>query len=223
MQTTTTPVQADSTPPLEDRPLAVFDLDGTLVRKDTFLPFLFSYGRRYRRYLSCALMPFPIVAYLAKLMSDRSAKQRLVASFLRNQPQARIDEHAEWFCEHWVTPRLNEPVVEALRRHQSMNHRVILLSASPSVYVPRIGEFLGISEVVCTRVGIQNDTCLGTLVGPNCKGEAKLETLKTYLGMPHPPFGSSSYGDSKHDFPVLRWVDNGLLVRGTQLLPVPAA
>ena len=46
------PHAATSVPPTAGReePLAVFDLDGTLVRGDSFLPFLLSYAWRYRRF-----------------------------------------------------------------------------------------------------------------------------------------------------------------------------
>src|SRR5262245_44467792 len=36
-------------PTVDARPLAVFDLDGTLLTADTFLPFLVGYGLRHRK------------------------------------------------------------------------------------------------------------------------------------------------------------------------------
>lgn len=196
-----------------DRPLAVFDLDGTLVRRDTFLPFLISYGRRHRRWRSLLSMPIPVAAYAIRIMRDFSAKQRLLVSFLGGQPQDRIAEHAEWFAEHWVERHPQTAGIAELRRHQERGHRVILLSASPSVYVPVVARRLEIDEVVCTPVEFRDGTCLGRLCGPNCKGEAKLRMLQEYLQREAAPPESHAYGDSKHDLPVLHWAERGLLVR----------
>jgi len=216
----TLPTTKTTNGPDDDRPLAVFDLDGTLVRRDTFLPFLITYGRRCRRVWPFVLLPWPIAAYLGRLMSDRAAKQRLLVSFLAGQPIERIEEHAEWFCDRWLPSRLNGPVIKELRRHQEAGHRVILLSASPSVYVPAVARSLEISEVICTRVEHSGETCLGRLSGPNCKGDMKLQLLQEHLGVAEPPAGSFAYGDSRHDVPVLQWVQQGRLVRGGKLTSV---
>ena len=206
--------------PRDPRRLAIFDLDGTLTRRDTFLPFLLSFGLRYRRYLAIATLPIPVALYVLRLMSDSAAKQRLLVSFLSGQPMERIDEHAEWFCRKWVSRRLNPPVVDALRKHQHNGDRVILLSASPSVYVPAIARSLGVDEVICTQVKTSNGHCEGRLSGPNCKGAAKLQLLRDYVASATAVAGSSAYGDSRHDFPVLRWVDHGWLVQRGQLVRV---
>jgi phosphatidylglycerophosphatase C len=111
-------------------------------------------------------------------------------------------------------------VAERLRHHQAAGHRVILLSASPDLYVPAVGRALGIAEVVSTRVAVAGGRCAGHIVGDNCKGENKLEALRRHLGGDVPPPGSFAYGDSRSDLPVLRWVASGYLVRRGRLVEV---
>src|SRR4051794_8606863 len=120
----------------EGPPLAVFDLDGTLVRGDSFLPFLVSYAWRQRRVWPLVILPFYLGLYACRFLSDRKAKERVLVSFLRGQSTAAVAEHAEWFCGWWVQHKLNAEVIARLREHQEAGHRVILLSASPDVYVP---------------------------------------------------------------------------------------
>jgi phosphatidylglycerophosphatase C len=217
-------------------PLAVFDLDGTLTVRDTFLPFLVSFARRYRRVVPLLSLPIPLALYAARLMKDSAAKERLLVSFLAGQPMERIDEHADWFCRKWLPRRLNAAVVRELQRHQKSGDRVIVLSASPSVYVPAVCRSLGVDEVVCTQVAVADGRCLGRLSGPNCKGAAKLKLLQDYLATSVPdaasvrdaspecaPEGSFAYGDSRHDLPVLGWVANGRLVRRGRIVAVGGA
>ena len=210
---------ADHNPPqsLDPRPLAVFDLDGTLLTHDSFLPFLVRYTLRRRRFWPLAVLPPYVLLYLARLWSDRRAKERLLTAFFGGQPLERIADHAEAFNEVWVKRRLRSPLIERLRRHQEAGDRVILLSASPDLYVNAIARMLGIAEVVATRVGRDGDLCTGRIVGDNCKGKHKVEMLRRHLGRDSAPAGSAAYGDSKSDLPILRWVERGYLVRGGAL------
>lgn len=201
--------------------LAIFDLDGTLVARDTFLPFLLTFSLRARRRRPLLPLPFVLSAYACRLMPDYAAKQRLLTGFLGGLHEDVVREHAEWFCNNWLPRRLHPIGLRHLREHQRAGHRIILLSASPDVYVPAVGRWLGIEETVCTRVCFEDGKCLGTLQGKNCKGASKLDLLKQHLGVLQPPPESYAYGDSPHDLPVLSWVHNGRLIRRNGTAPVP--
>jgi phosphatidylglycerophosphatase C len=192
-------------------PLAVFDLDGTLTDADTLLPFLVGYARRTGRRWPLARMPFDLGLYAAGLVPDRAAKGRLLQSFCGGHELAAIAEHARDFTQRWVPGRLRRWVVACLREHQRSGHRVILVSASPDLYVPVIAESLGIREVVCTQVATEGGRCLGSIDGENCKGEAKMRLLRRHLGGQGFPPGSFAYGDSPSDLPLLSAVDHGFL------------
>jgi phosphatidylglycerophosphatase C len=193
------------------RPLAVFDLDGTLVARDTFLPFLVSYALKRRLFRPLLTLPAYLLLYACRLLSDRAAKERVLVSFLRGQRKLDVAAHAEWFSRTWVLPRLRADVVGKLRQRQQAGHRVILLSASPEVYVPAIARELGITEVICTEVAGDEDIWNGKLAGPNCKGTAKLGRLCEYLGSDRRRAESYAYGDRPHDLAVLRWAEAGYL------------
>ncbi|MFL5245699.1 MAG: HAD family hydrolase [Gemmataceae bacterium] len=200
--------------------LAIFDLDGTLVHGDTFVPFLMSYTVKKRRFWPIVAMPFWITLYLVRLISARTVKERLLTLFFKGEPRDAIADHARQFTTSWVAPRFRAEVAAKLREHQQAGHRVILLSASPDIYVPDIGVSLGITEVVCTRVGWLGQRCTGKILGPNCKGEEKINLLSQYLGLEGAPGLSYAYGDSKSDLPLLRWVTHGFLLRKVDLIAV---
>lgn len=198
--------------PTSAPPLAVFDLDGTLVQGDTLLPFLVTFAWRRRRLWPLLKMVPVVGGYALRVLSAQKAKERLLTTFLRGEEEQTIRRHAEAFVRDWVSSRLRADVVKRLREHQAQGHRVILLSASPDVYVPIVGAFLGITETVATRVLVSHGRCQGQIVGSNCKGEAKLAALKAYLRLEVAPPGSFAYGDSDSDVPTLRWVDQGVRV-----------
>jgi phosphatidylglycerophosphatase C len=205
---------------VESHGIAIFDLDGTLLTRDSFAPFLAGYALRRPRLQIVLLSPVLLLAYACRLISARTLKQRLLRGFLGGESDQAIQEHAERFCQRWVARHCRAVALERLRYHQAAGHRIILESASPSVYVPIVAAYLGIPEVLCTQVKSEGGLCTGDIDGPNCKGEAKVRLLKDYLGHEHAPCDSYSYGDSLSDLPLLRWVQHGFLLRKGVFEPV---
>ena len=160
-------------------------------------------------------MPFYIALYLCRILSDRDAKERLIGLFFRDEPLEQISAHSDWFCSEWIVRCLRPDTVKKLREHQDAGHRVVLVSASPDLFVPQVGRFLGINETICTPILFENGSCSGKFAGPNCKGTNKVTMLTSYLNTDTAPEQSYAYGDSRSDFPLLRWVRFGNLVQGT--------
>ena len=182
-------------PAIADAPaVAIFDLDGTILRSDSFLPFLVSYALRHRRPVPLVVLPFVLALYAVRLMADRTAKEALLRVFCGGRSSAEIETHAGWFLERWARGRLRDEVIEQLASHRTAGRKTILLSASPDLYVPIIGEALGFDEVVCTRVAAAEGRCGGTLVGANCKGIEKVEAIRRLLGRPEAPPDRSRTG-----------------------------
>ena len=204
-------------PPLSDSSntnggLAVFDLDGTLIRGDSFIPFVVGYARSRRRIRPLLTLPVWVGLYAARLLADHRAKQRVLVSFFRGEPRTVVAEYATEFTRQWIMPRIVEPIHSRLTWHLSLGHRVILLSASPDIYVEAVGNALGIDEVICTRIRGTPNHWDGTLDGLNCKGDEKLNRLWRHLGTKTWPAETYAYGDSQSDLPVLRWARHGFLV-----------
>ncbi len=205
---------------MSERPVAIFDLDGTLTTRNTFIPYLLSFGKRHRKYAAMSKLPIQIGPYLLRIVKDWQLKERLLQSFFAGVPRDAIERHTDWFCEKWLPKRTHPLGSDFLRHHLQRGDRVVLLSASPDLYVPAIAERLGIAETVCTRVAFDRDICTGRLLGTNCKGDHKLSAIQQHLGCVRPQSVSFAYGDSRHDLPVLRWANHGVLIRSRRTLPV---
>jgi len=200
--------------------IAVFDLDGTLTTNDSFVAFLITFGLRHRSLLALAKMPCLIAGYLCGWMRDFQLKQRLLQNFFTDVNPEQVDQHAEWFCHHWLPRHLHPIGYSLLKEHVAAGDRIILLSASPELYVPKIAETLGIQEVICTRVKQEKDRWTGEIDGRNCKGEEKVAAIRRWLAVEQSPEDCYAYGDSKSDLPVLRWVTRGALIRKKRLEPI---
>src|ERR1700742_1362170 len=71
--------------------IAFFDFDGTITTKDTLLEFIRHSKGTFRFYLGFLLTSPWLVAYKIKLISNQSAKDRVLRFFFRNMPADRFD------------------------------------------------------------------------------------------------------------------------------------
>jgi phosphatidylglycerophosphatase C len=204
--------------------VAIFDLDGTLTRGDTYLAFLLHVLRnkplRLRRCLG-----LPGRAALCKLgyLSREALKAAFLRALLKGATRAEVEQFAIPFAEKCVRA-LSKPA--ALRRidwHRTQGHRLVLASASVDLYVPLVGALLGFDETVCTRVAWRDDRLTGDLDGPNLRGDAKLQAVRTLIAR-HPGGAMSfAYSDSHADLPLLAFADYGVAVDPDRALHREAA
>jgi phosphatidylglycerophosphatase C len=214
------PTAHSSSNPDGHRPVAVFDLDGTLLRGDSFLPFVSRYCWRKGYWLALLILAWNLLLLACRIISSQSAKERVLRRTVGGERIADLEQFINEFCTGWVADNLHPLGLARLREHQQLGHRVVLLSASPELYVPAIGKYLDIYEVLCTQMAVHDGRWTGEIQGSNCKGEAKLEVLRRHLGVARRPPDSFAYGDHKSDLPVLRWVCHGFWVTHQAISPV---
>lgn len=193
--------------------IAIFDLDGTLTRKDTFLAYLLTIGVRKRRFKSLAKLVIWCGMYLVRWKKDYKLKEQLVKEFISPFKDDIILEQTEWFIANWLPRNLHPVGYQLLQAHKEQGHRIILLSASPNIYVDAIARKLGIAEVICTKMKFENHHWLGQIEGHNCKGVIKRIEIIELLQTEKPPLNSYAYGDSKSDKHILSWVQNGFWIK----------
>ena len=198
--------------------VAVFDLDGTLTWRDTLLPFLIGYALQHpSRLLRLWRLPAAVIGYFAAHRDRGVLKSRLIRAVMGGDPRSRVDAWAETFVASLKRRRAFRPAaLAALEAHRAAGDRLVLLSASPDLYVPRIGGLLGFERTLCTELewSSSEDRLDGALRTANRRGEEKsrcLAWLRTqYLNMP-----VVAYGNSQSDLPHLRQADRALLVNGS--------
>ncbi|MGQ0823959.1 MAG: HAD-IB family hydrolase [Actinomycetota bacterium] len=183
------------------RTVAAFDFDGTLSRRDTLLPFL-AWVAGWRRVGTAAIAEAPRLR-----RSDRdTAKERLLVRVLGGLRHDVVAREGHAYATQVFEHRLRPSVVAKLERHRAQGHEVVIVSASLDVYLTEIGRDLGVAAVLCTRLEVdERGRCTGRMVGGNCRGEAKAERLRAYLGDEEVML--YAYGNSAGDDAMLALAD----------------
>jgi len=195
--------------------VAVFDLDGTLTWRDTLMLFLMSFLRRQPwRVWGLWRLPFAVFAYLTRNRDRGVLKSRVIRIVMGDATRATVDACAESFVRT-LQPRhrLRPAALATLEAHRKAGDHLVLLSASPDLYVPRIGRSLGFERTLCTEIEWHGDRLLGTLKSANRHGAEKSRCL-TWLRTQYPGLPIVAYGNSASDLDHLRQADRALLVNG---------
>ena len=183
----------------ERGPAAIFDLDGTLTRGDTLLPFLlFVRGRAgFAARLPLAL---PVLAAMAlRLLSRDRAKELVLRIFLRGLARADLEEKGRAFAAQRLPGMIRPKGAQALASHRARGHRCTLASASPALYVEPWARAAGFDDVLATGLEFGADgRATGRIEGANCRGAEKLRRLEELLGNLQ-GFVVHGYGDSPDD------------------------
>lgn len=205
-----------------DKSIALFDLDGTISRKDTYLAFLLHcLARRWRRWPHSLLLPAAVLSWKLKLKDNSWLKERFLDAILGGLDRAALAIRIDEFLTRIMADGLNPGALAALERHRSNGDRLVLASASFDFYVEPLGERLGIDTIICTRGHWDGDTLRGRLGTKNCYGHEKLERIRAVLG--ESGAGVVAYSDHHSDLPLLLWAENGVAVNPTRKLRVLAA
>ena len=130
--------------------------------------------------------------------------------------RAQVAADVARYLERVFAAELFPGALAAVAAHRAAGDYLVLLSASPDLYVPAIGRRLGFDEVLCTQFGWRAERFTGELLTANRRGEEKLRCL-TALRAAHPGLAVSGYGNSPADLAHLTRCESATYVnpRGT--------
>ena len=141
-------------------------------------------------------------------------KSRAIRAVMAGDARPLVEAWAERFVAE-LKPRgaFRVAGLAALEAHRSAGDRLVLLSASPDLYVPLIGRLLGFERTLCTEVRWDGERLDGALRTPNRHGAEKVRCLEQLrVDYPHAPV--TAYGNSLSDIAHLALAERALLVNG---------
>ena len=195
---------------LLDRPvvIAAFDFDGTLTKRDTFMPFL-ARGLGWPRFLLALALRSPwLAAFALHLIPNHVAKQKLMLATLKNKTTAEMDDWTNRWLAHDFPGQLQDWTMARLAEHQHAGHCCVMVSASPDIYLKRVAQQLGFDALLCTEMAVVDGRLTGEMNMPNCHGEQKVARLQAWMlerfGLGSGAQLAYAYGDTSGDKPMLR-------------------
>ncbi|MEV4474546.1 HAD-IB family phosphatase [Nonomuraea sp. NPDC049504] len=190
--------------------VAVFDLDGTLVRGDSFARFLRLL--LLRRPIRAVISLLSAIILVPLFLISRT-RRRAVAGFLWlatiGVPPHRFEALAEEFAlAHAAEPRRIAITLDRLRSHQRAGDRVIIVTGCADPLAGAVCRALGLAgvEVIAARL---EHSRRAHRVAEGCLGADKVRRLEQAGVVPPIEY---AYSDSAVDLPLLRAAKHPVLV-----------
>lgn len=182
-----------------------FDFDGTLTRRDTLFPFLkFLVGVR-RFYLYVFLLAPVLIAYGVGFLKNDIAKKIVIGKFLKGFSKKQLLEKGCEFSNTRLDEFLRPEGVSILKQHLVAGDVCVLVSASLDLYLTPWSKKNGFTYSLTTQyLGGKN------IIGRNCYGAEKVNRIKK-AQLHNTQTHRIAYGNSKGDYPMLKWADVGYL------------
>jgi len=188
--------------------VAAFDLDGSLTEGGSvwrWLRYLAGTGAVLR-----AAIPLSIPLMIGALRSGQwadHAKERLFGTLLIGRDVDEVLDESRTFALAHLERRGRAKVLDRLAWHKGEGHDVVVVSASPQIYVDVIAEALGAQGAIGTRLAVDPlNQLTGSFLGRNCRGSEKMRRLNEWIEQRHydePPI-IYAYGNSRGDRRLLK-------------------
>ncbi|MBX5462190.1 MAG: HAD-IB family hydrolase [Steroidobacteraceae bacterium] len=194
--------------------LAVFDLDGTITRHDTLIQYVLGYLKTRPWRVFGFLLALPtVVKFLLGLSGRGTLKGAVMHWTLGGSSREEIEAWTARFVPALLARGVFQDALKQIAAHRRAGDTLVLMSASPDLYVPAIARELGFHEVVCTGVRWNGNRLDGRLTTINCRGAEKARRFEA-LRARYPGIRSVAYGNADSDLEHLRLADRGVLVNG---------
>lgn len=181
--------------------LSVFDFDGTLTRRDSFVPFLrFAFGRRVfaQRMIRLAI---PTLKCISRHVTRDELKEVLIHTFLRGVEQHWVEQKAAEYCERYWTRLMRPSGLIAVAAQVNAGATVTICSASPAIVLKPFADKLGI-DLIGTNLEAKDGILTGRINGHNCRCGQKVHRLEEKYG-PLSAWHLRAWGDTRGDYEML--------------------
>ncbi|MGA1220731.1 MAG: HAD family hydrolase [Ilumatobacteraceae bacterium] len=187
--------------------VVAFDLDKTLTDRDCLIRFLV-YLRRNGLRLN-------VSAGVRYFRFSRSSLKRCACGLLSGLDVQVVDSLAAEFVATKARWWLRSTIVSQLREHQASGAKVVIVSASLSVYVKFFAELLNV-DYLATTIEVKDDRFSGAIAGDNVRRDEKVNQLTSWLsemGFGRSDVHLTAYGDSSGDSQMMKWADSAIWVK----------
>jgi HAD superfamily hydrolase (TIGR01490 family) len=195
-------------PPKTRRRPALFDMDKTLIAKNSATLY-----KRYERDLGEVSL-FELFDTYAKyfqyflgIVDADKVASRVIADYRGTSETELVRRCAEWY-PRYVQHHVRADGVEAVERHRALGDFLVIVTASTSYATAPLAAQLKMDFVVATELELDaRGTLTGEFVRPLCYGPGKLERVRKFLGANSLALEDAAfYTDSITDLPLLEAV-----------------
>jgi len=182
------------------------DLDGTLTLQDTYTKFIFANLKFATVFKNIPTLLGMLIKYGFKIYNDDDVKKTTFKMFFKG-----------YDTEISLTPFVesipwNREVLSRIAAKRQEGYSVIIVTASPDIYVKHVCAYLGYDGFIATKTLENGRYCSGEFDGEICNFAQKPKRIGEFLEGVE-PMHTLSFGNSSGDFAMLEFCDESYFVK----------
>lgn len=206
---------------------AFFDLDRTLIAGYSVVAFALETARSGVRHGELRESTRLLRDALRQGSQTRGSNyHKLVhrlANALTGRSERTLEEIGERAFERSMARSIYREAIELVEAHRAAGHRLVMVTAATRYQAEPVARVMGIEDICCTQLEVQDGRFTGKSIAPLCYGEGKALAARRVLKKRGGTLKRSwFYSDSSDDLPLLRKVGHPVAVNPSDKLAVHA-
>lgn len=204
--------------------ISIFDLDRTITRHGTWLPFLM-FAAWHHAPWRLALVPAVaavMAGHKAGLLRRTRLKEILQLLMMGEAiPRAEVAVLTLAFAQRTLDRNVYPQAIALIRREIADGRRVMIASAAHRYYLAPLAKAFGANDEIGTRSRWRGELLTPRIEGENCHGPAKCVMLVERLrkiGIERAKVHIRFYSDDISDLPTFDWADEAIAVNPSAAL-----
>lgn len=183
---------------MTNKSLYLFDFDGTISSKDSFIHFfLKSYKKSY--ILKKLIFNFHLILYTAIVKKEKSkVKELIISLFLKGKTKEEINTLGKKYGSLYIQEIIRPLALDYLYKiKKDSKNDVYIVSASLYFWLYHFAENISV-KLISTKLAYSDNKFSGKFKGENCKGMEKVNRIREEIDLKSYK-QIISFGDSKGD------------------------
>lgn len=199
--------------------LTLFDLDGTITKKDTFAPYLIGLMRRNLNTVTITpILAYHLIRFWLGYIDNSQLKKIFLNTIISRCNKNSLVKWRKTYVQEIMAKNISKDALFHILQAANTG-KTILVSASIDEYVIPLSKMLNIDEVICTTMKrTEKGELSGEMLSKNCYGEEKLNRVLDWINAAKFTGTISSYSDHHSDIPLLAFSDNPTAINPTKKL-----
>lgn len=159
--------------------LVIFDFDGTITTKDTFIGFL-RFNSTQGGFILKFIVSIPVLLlYYCRIVTAARLKEVLLKRFISVRNEKDLLVVGEKFIEHLIkNGEIKYDLIARISEYQKQSAEICIVSASPHIWIKPFCDRFNVNYL-CTELEFDKDrNFTGRLKGENCNGIEKRKRIE---------------------------------------------
>jgi putative phosphoserine phosphatase/1-acylglycerol-3-phosphate O-acyltransferase len=206
-----------------DRPIAFFDLDGTLIAGYSIVALARETVKKNLTdgewQQSAKLMRDLVLQRTRRAGSNYHRLVRRLSRALEGMRESALEDLGQSAYHHFLARQIYPEAVALVEAHRRAGHTLVLLTSASRYQAEPVARVLGIDNICCTRLEVENGQFTGKVLTPMCFGEGKALAARRIARQQGTSLKNAwFYTDSSADLPLLRSVGHPVAVNPSERL-----